>query len=322
MKPHSSTKQPEITLISPEGKPVRTSEYFECPAEIIIGHNGVAFDGWVVRTDMDFLESDLRWLEHQLEIIRDTQGAERVEVLAAALERLISTPGCTNAGESWPEGRGELPDAGHVPTPFCISPDGSPVNAVEELPVLPPPKEISIREPFLLVDGWNFRIWPITKPHMEWLARQACRWREEDPSPENAAQINVIVHTIETMLKDSKATSAVPQLMSVSGDPAIKRGYTGTCTNVTCGVTARMYLTMSEQDGTLSGNLDIYDELGGGGPITGTMDDARVEFTTVWEFGKIEWLGRIIGKTICGTYLVEGPDGLTQGGTWTASRSR
>ena len=41
------TEQPEITLVSPEGKIVRTSEYFECPAEIIIGQNGVAFDGWV-----------------------------------------------------------------------------------------------------------------------------------------------------------------------------------------------------------------------------------------------------------------------------------
>ncbi len=86
------TEQPEITLISPEGKIVRTAEYFECPAEIIIGHNGVSFDGWVVRTDMDIPESDLRWLAHQLELIRDTQGAARVEVLVAALERLLSTP--------------------------------------------------------------------------------------------------------------------------------------------------------------------------------------------------------------------------------------
>ena len=86
------TEQPEITLVSPEGKIVRTPEYFECPAEIIIGHNGVSFDGWVVRTDMDFLKSDLRWLAHQLEIIKDTQGAERAGALVTALERLLSTP--------------------------------------------------------------------------------------------------------------------------------------------------------------------------------------------------------------------------------------
>ena len=205
------TKQPEVTLISPEGDVVRTSEYFECPAEIIIGHNGVSFNGWVVRTDMDISESDLRWLAHQLELIRDTQGAERAGALVAALERLIRTPGGTNAGESWPERRGELPDAGHVPTPFCISPDGSPVNAVEELSDLPLPKKVIIREAFMQVDGWYFRIWPITKPHLEWLVRQACRWCEEDPSPENRARVNGVVEAIESIFKSSDATSAVLQ---------------------------------------------------------------------------------------------------------------
>ena len=204
------TKQPEVTLISPEGDVVRTSEYFECPAEIIIGHNGVSFDGWVVRTDMDISESDLRWLAHQLELIRDTQGAEREGALVAALERLIRTPGGTNAGESWPERRGELPDAGQVPTPpFCISPDGNPVNAVEELPDLPLPKRVIIRERFMLVDGWHFRIWPITRPHLEWLVRQACHWREEDPSPENTEQISGMVEAIESVIKNGDAPSAV-----------------------------------------------------------------------------------------------------------------
>ncbi|MEI6279194.1 MAG: hypothetical protein WCQ16_07425 [Verrucomicrobiae bacterium] len=41
MKPHVA-KQPEITLISPEGKVVRRSEFFECPEVIVIGDKGVA----------------------------------------------------------------------------------------------------------------------------------------------------------------------------------------------------------------------------------------------------------------------------------------
>ena len=206
-----STEQPEITLISPEGKIVRRSEYFECPEVVIIGDNGVSFDGWVFRTDADISESDIRWLGHQLEIIQATQGAERAGALVEALERLISTPRGTNAGESCPERRGELPDAGHVPTPFGISPDGSPLNAVEELPDLPLPKKVIIREAFMQVDGWYFRIWPITKPHLEWLVRQACRWCEEDPSPENRAQVNGVVEAIETIFKSSDATGAVLQ---------------------------------------------------------------------------------------------------------------
>ena len=87
--------QPAITLISPEGRLVRTSEYFECPAEIIIGDNGISFDGWVFRTDMDISESDVAWLAHQIALIHTTQGAERAEVLGTALERLISTPRAT-----------------------------------------------------------------------------------------------------------------------------------------------------------------------------------------------------------------------------------
>ena len=204
-----STKQPEITLVSPEGKVVRRSEYFECPEVVIIGDNGVSFDGWVFRADMDVSESDIVWLGHQLAIIRDTQGAERAGALVEALERLISTPRGTTAGESWPERRGELPDSGHVPTPFCISPGGSPVNAVEELPDLPLPKKVIIREAFMQVDGWYFRIWPITKPHLEWLVRQACRWCEEDPSPENRKQVNGVVEAREAMFKNSDATGAV-----------------------------------------------------------------------------------------------------------------
>lgn len=207
------TEQPEITLVSPEGKIVRTSEYFECPAEIIIGQNGIAFDGWVVRTDVDIPESALPWLAHQLEIIQDTQGAERAEALVAALERLLSDQRWVSDApcEPWPERRTEFPDTEKVPAPFCIAPDGSPVNAVEELPDLPLPKKVLVGQEFILVDGWHFQIWPITKPHLEWLVRQACRWHQEDPSPENVAQINGMVEAIEARIMNGDAPDAVLQ---------------------------------------------------------------------------------------------------------------
>ena len=99
MKPRT-TELPEITLVSPEGKIVRTSEYFECPEQIIIGHNGISFDGWVVRTDMDIPESDLWWLRNQIVMIQDTQGAERAEAVVAAFERLLSTPRGAASGHS------------------------------------------------------------------------------------------------------------------------------------------------------------------------------------------------------------------------------
>jgi len=114
-------------------------------------------------------------------------------------------------------------------------------------------------------------------------------------------------------------------VMAISGDPSsiiIKGGgYSGTCTNQTYGITARLRLVMHEQDGTVSGQLDISSELGGGGPITGTMEGDQVAFTTIWEFGEITWLGRVKGKTIKGTYRVEGPDGSTQQGIWSVSKA-
>ncbi len=88
-------KPVEIILISPEGKFVGRSEYFQCPEVVIIGHNGVSFDGWVFRTDGEIVESDIAWLVQQIALIHTAQGAERAESLVAALERLISTPKVT-----------------------------------------------------------------------------------------------------------------------------------------------------------------------------------------------------------------------------------
>ena len=114
-------------------------------------------------------------------------------------------------------------------------------------------------------------------------------------------------------------------VMAISGGPSSiasgGAGYSGTCTNQTCGITARLYLVMHEEAGAVSGQLDLSSELGGGGPISGTMEGDQVAFTTVWEFGEITWLGRVKGKTIRGTYRVEGPDGSTQKGIWSASKA-
>ena len=114
-------------------------------------------------------------------------------------------------------------------------------------------------------------------------------------------------------------------VMAISGGPSSITirggGYSGTCTNQTFGITARLYLVMHEDGGKVSGQLDISSELSGGGPISGTMEGDQVAFTTVWEFGEITWLGRVKGKTIRGTYRAEGPDGSTQKGIWSASRS-
>jgi len=87
------TAPPEVTLISPDGLTVRTSDYFECPKEIIIGRNGVSFDGWVFRLDRGMInESEMAWIGHQITLINKTQGSERATAICDALEKMVMSP--------------------------------------------------------------------------------------------------------------------------------------------------------------------------------------------------------------------------------------
>jgi hypothetical protein len=83
---------------------------------------------------------------------------------------------------------------------------------VEELPELSLPKKVIVGGDALRVDGWIFRVWPIGKRTLEWLARQATRWHAEDPSPENKAQVNGVIEAIETMIQKK------PQSRSKQGE--------------------------------------------------------------------------------------------------------
>jgi len=85
--------------------------------------------------------------------------------------------------------------------PLGVSPLGIPLNSVEELPELPLPKKVIIGCDAMGGDGWIFRVWPIGRRTLEWLARQATRWHEEDPSLENSGQVNGVIEAIETMIQ-------------------------------------------------------------------------------------------------------------------------
>jgi hypothetical protein len=96
--------------------------------------------------------------------------------------------------------------------PLGVSPDGSPLNSVEELPELSLPKKVIVGGDAMRVDGWIFRVWPIGRRPLEWLGRQATRWHAEDPSPENKAQVNGVIEAIETMIQKK------PQSRSKQGE--------------------------------------------------------------------------------------------------------
>ena len=97
-------------------------------------------------------------------------------------------------------------------------------------------------------------------------------------------------------------------------------GYSGTCTNQTYGITARLHLVLHEQEGSVSGNLELSEELSGGGPITGTLEGDQLTFTTSNSYCEITWFGRIQGKTIKGTYQARMADGSAQKGIWSARK--
>lgn len=81
--------------------------------------------------------------------------------------------------------------------PLGVSPLGIPINSVENLPDLPTPRKVIVGADALLVDGWSFRLRPISKKMLEWIYRQATRWSKEDPSPESRAQVFGIVEAAE-----------------------------------------------------------------------------------------------------------------------------
>ena len=86
-----------------------------------------------------------------------------------------------------------------------VSPHGVPVHSVDDLPDLPLPKTIVVGDDILQVDGWHFRLWPMTKPHLSWLARQAGRWCQEDPSPENKVQVTGVIDAIESVIRGDRS---------------------------------------------------------------------------------------------------------------------
>lgn len=98
-------------------------------------------------------------------------------------------------------------------------------------------------------------------------------------------------------------------------------GYTGTCVNQTYGSSAQLQLSLHRTGDEVSGTLTISGKLIGGGPITGSIEGDNVTFSTIGrDFGKITWFGRIEGKGIKGSYVVENPDGRIQKGIWSVTR--
>ena len=107
--------------------------------------------------------------------------------------------------------------------------------------------------------------------------------------------------------------------------------YQGTCHNLTYGGQANLVLTaIVNQDGVVTGNINITGELQGSSAIQGLVEGKNMTFTSNQKGSgfTITWRGSISGDTIQGGYLVSANDihkilGTDdQQGEWSVSRMK
>jgi hypothetical protein len=83
-------------------------------------------------------------------------------------------------------------------TPQIIAPDGIRLYHVRQIPNLPLPKHIVVRDDYLFIDGWFVLINPFWMSTLRWFDGQIHRWIDMDTRPENKAQISGILDALET----------------------------------------------------------------------------------------------------------------------------
>lgn len=98
--------------------------------------------------------------------------------------------------------------------------------------------------------------------------------------------------------------------------------FEGTCRNVTAGADGHVKLVVSEENHRLTGAMSVTGWLGGGGDVTGTLNGARMQFTTYDTRSgiTIEWQGEIKNGGVTGEYFTKSSTLIEkQVGEWSAS---
>ena len=93
--------------------------------------------------------------------------------------------------------------------PQIIAPDGTLLYHVRQLPDLPLPRHVVVRNGYLWVDGWFVRVCPISTPVLKWIHEQTARWATAGKSNDaHLAQILGIVDALETMARAHRLDDA------------------------------------------------------------------------------------------------------------------
>ena len=83
---YMNSDSPVVCLIAPNGMRVETSDFFDCPEEIIVTKQGVSFDGWVLRTDEALTDAALAWIIQQATLMSDNDNEDRALAMLDAIE--------------------------------------------------------------------------------------------------------------------------------------------------------------------------------------------------------------------------------------------
>ena len=85
--------------------------------------------------------------------------------------------------------------------PQIITPDGTLLYHVRQLPDLPLPMHVVVRDGYLWVDGWFIRVCPMSTQVLKWIHDQTGRWSTAGKGNDaNLAQVLGIVDALETMV--------------------------------------------------------------------------------------------------------------------------
>jgi hypothetical protein len=95
--------------------------------------------------------------------------------------------------------------------PEFISPGGKVgYRFTFKLPQLPPPEKLAIDYPFIQIDNWQIRFFPVLKSRLEWFGESAVRWSRQRKTREYRRQLNEFILKLETLAQNKSPTSQNP----------------------------------------------------------------------------------------------------------------
>ena len=79
-----------------------------------------------------------------------------------------------------------------------------------KLPQLPPPENLAIDFPYIQIDNWQIRFFPVFKSRLEWFGESAVRWSRQRKSREYRRQLNDFILRLETLAQNKSNPSQNP----------------------------------------------------------------------------------------------------------------